>query len=78
MLMAPFCLTVLILTGPYPRRRVRLTAMINLPETDLVVHELCLGGNVFGWSADKEGSHAVLDAYRGHGGYFIGTPDVYS
>ncbi len=78
MLMAPFCLTVLILTGPYPRRRVRLTAMINLPETDLVVHELCLGGNVFGWSADKEGSHAVLDAYRGHGGNFIDTADVYS
>ena len=26
--------------------------MITIPETDLVVHELCLGTNVFGWSAD--------------------------
>ena len=25
--------------------------MITIPETDLVVHELCLGTNVFGWSA---------------------------
>lgn len=52
--------------------------MINLPETDLVVHELCLGGNVFGWGADKSASEAVLEAYRGHGGNFIDTADVYS
>jgi len=25
--------------------------MITIPETDLVVYELCLGTNVFGWSA---------------------------
>jgi aryl-alcohol dehydrogenase-like predicted oxidoreductase len=49
-----------------------------LPETDLVVHELCLGGNVFGWGADETGSFAVLDAYKGHGGNFIDTADVYS
>ena len=41
--------------------------MLTLPETDLVVHELCLGGNVFGWGADESASHAVLDAYKGHG-----------
>ena len=52
--------------------------MLNLPETDLVVHELCLGGNVFGWGADESASHAVLDAYRSHGGNFIDTADVYS
>ena len=52
--------------------------MLTLPETDLVVHELCLGGNVFGWGADESASHAVLDAYKGHGGNFIDTADVYS
>jgi aryl-alcohol dehydrogenase-like predicted oxidoreductase len=52
--------------------------MLTLPETDLVVHELCLGCNVFGWGADESGSRAVLDAYKGHGGNFIDTADVYS
>lgn len=52
--------------------------MLTLPETDLVVHELCLGGNVFGWGADESLSRAVLDAYQGHGGNFIDTADVYS
>lgn len=52
--------------------------MLTLPETDLVVHELCLGANVFGWSADEAGSRAVLEAYKAHGGNFIDTADVYS
>jgi aryl-alcohol dehydrogenase-like predicted oxidoreductase len=52
--------------------------MLTLPETDLVVHELCLGGNVFGWGADEAGSRAVLEAYKSHGGNFIDTADVYS
>jgi aryl-alcohol dehydrogenase-like predicted oxidoreductase len=52
--------------------------MITIPETDLVVHELCLGTNVFGWSADEPESHAVLDAYRSHGGNFVDTADMYS
>jgi aryl-alcohol dehydrogenase-like predicted oxidoreductase len=52
--------------------------MITLPDTDLVVHELCLGGNVFGWGADESQSKAVLDAYAGQGGNFIDTADVYS
>ena len=52
--------------------------MITIPETDLVVYELCLGTNVFGWSADEAESHAVLDAYRAHGGNFVDTADMYS
>ena len=52
--------------------------MLKLPGTDLVVHELCLGGNVFGWGADEAGSREVLDAYRSHGGNFIDTADLYS
>jgi len=51
---------------------------ITLPETDLVVHPLCLGGNVFGWSADESESFAVLDAFFEAGGNFIDTADVYS
>ena len=52
--------------------------MLTIPETDLVVHPLCLGGNVFGWTADEKQSHEVLSAYASHGGNFIDTADVYS
>lgn len=52
--------------------------MITIPETDLVVHPLCLGTNVFGWSADEAESHQVLDAYAAHDGNFLDTADVYS
>ncbi len=46
--------------------------------TQLDVFELCLGGNVFGWTLDEAGSFAVLDAYVAAGGNFIDTADVYS
>ncbi len=49
-----------------------------LGTTGLDVHPLCLGGNVFGWTADEEASFAVLDAYAAAGGNFIDTADVYS
>jgi aryl-alcohol dehydrogenase-like predicted oxidoreductase len=52
--------------------------MLTIPETDLVVHPLCLGGNVFGWTAGETESHEVLSAYASHGGNFIDTADVYS
>jgi aryl-alcohol dehydrogenase-like predicted oxidoreductase len=39
---------------------------------------LCLGGNVFGWTADEQQSFAVLDAFADAGGTFIDTADVYS
>jgi len=41
------------------------------------VFGLCLGGNVFGWSADRDTSFAVLDAYVEAGGNFIDTADTY-
>src|SRR3954447_12905489 len=37
--------------------------MPQLPGTDLTVRDLCLGGNVFGWTADEPTSFAVLDRY---------------
>ena len=51
--------------------------MLTIPETDLVVHPLCLGGNVFGWTADENQSRDVLNAYASHGGNFIDTADCY-
>jgi len=39
---------------------------------------LVLGGNVFGWTADREASFAVLDAFYEAGGRMIDTADVYS
>jgi aryl-alcohol dehydrogenase-like predicted oxidoreductase len=51
---------------------------IQLPKTDLTVARLCLGGNVFGWSADEAQSHAVLNAYQELGGNFVDTADMYS
>ncbi|NJQ17328.1 aldo/keto reductase [Streptomyces bohaiensis] len=44
----------------------------------LTVSPLCLGGNVFGWTADEAASHAILDAYAAAGGRFVDTADVYS
>lgn len=55
-----------------------MTPRITIPQTDLNVFPLCLGGNVFGWSANKEQSFEVLDAFVAAGGNFIDTADVYS
>lgn len=52
--------------------------MNRLGATDLQVFPLCLGGNVFGWTADEAQSFAVLDAYAEAGGNFIDTADTYS
>ncbi len=52
--------------------------MITIPETDLVVHPLCLGSNIFGSNADEAQSHAVMDAYSSHAGNFIDTADMYN
>ena len=49
-----------------------------LGRSDLMVSPLCLGGNVFGWTADEATSFKVLDAYVDAGLNFIDTADVYS
>ena len=51
--------------------------MPKLDGTELDVFPLCLGGNVFGWTADEDASFAVLDAYVAAGGNFIDTADTY-
>jgi aryl-alcohol dehydrogenase-like predicted oxidoreductase len=49
-----------------------------LGRSDLMVSPLCLGGNVFGWTADEATSFKVLDRFVGAGLNFIDTADVYS
>jgi len=49
-----------------------------LGSTDLKIAPLVLGGNVFGWTADRAGSFAVLDAFVAGGGTMIDTADIYS
>jgi len=44
----------------------------------LRVAPLCLGGNVFGWTAHAEASERILDAYVDGGGNFVDTADSYS
>ncbi|MGN6871806.1 MAG: aldo/keto reductase [Solirubrobacteraceae bacterium] len=52
--------------------------MARLGRSDLDVFGLCLGGNVFGWTADEAQSFEVLDAYVAAGGNFIDSSDSYS
>jgi aryl-alcohol dehydrogenase-like predicted oxidoreductase len=49
-----------------------------LGRSNLRVAPLCLGGNVFGWTATQAASFAVLDALVSAGLNFIDTADVYS
>jgi aryl-alcohol dehydrogenase-like predicted oxidoreductase len=51
--------------------------MTALGRTDLDVFRICLGGNVFGWTADEPQSHVILDAYTAAGGNFIDTANSY-
>jgi len=55
-----------------------MSIRVRLPKTNLDVSPVCLGGNVFGWSANRDESFAVLDAFVAAGGNFIDTADVYS
>src|SRR3954453_18648612 len=64
-------------TAELEGRRPTVRGMASLGRTDLDVFPLCLGGNVFGWTADEPQSHAVLDAYTAAGGNFVDTANSY-
>ena len=55
-----------------------MTHLRRLGATDLHIAPLILGGNVFGWTADRDASFAVLDAFVAGGGTMIDTADFYS
>jgi aryl-alcohol dehydrogenase (NADP+) len=58
---------------------VSQTAVLRpLGPSDLDVHPICLGGNTFGWTTDRQASFAVLDAYVAAGGNFVDSADAYS
>jgi aryl-alcohol dehydrogenase-like predicted oxidoreductase len=59
------------MTGPLASRRP-------LGNSGLDVSPICLGGNVFGWTADLDASFAVLDTFVELGGNFIDTANNYS
>jgi aryl-alcohol dehydrogenase-like predicted oxidoreductase len=52
--------------------------VVRLGRSDLEVFPICLGGNVFGWTADERQPFDVLDAYAAAGGNFIDSSDSYS
>lgn len=52
--------------------------MRKLGTTGIETAPLVLGGNVFGWTADKETSFAILDRFLEAGFNAIDTADVYS
>ena len=60
------------------RRWERIMDKRQLGRSDLRVAPLCLGGNVFGWTADEETSFRLLDRALEAGLDFIDTADVYS
>ncbi|HBS75999.1 MAG: alcohol dehydrogenase [Microbacterium sp.] len=52
--------------------------MTQIGNSDLDVLPLSLGGNVFGWTADRDASFRILDSFIAGGGDFIDTADGYS
>ena len=52
--------------------------MPELGKSGIQVPSLCLGGNVFGWTADEPTSFQILDASLDAGLNFIDTADIYA
>lgn len=62
-------------------RNMSLTDFRTLGRSGLVVSPLALGTMTFGggaWGADEASARAIFDAYRGAGGNFIDTADIYA
>lgn len=59
-------------------RRQKAGLMTLIGSSNLDVFPLALGGNVFGWTADRDASFQILDAFTAGGGDFIDTADGYS
>jgi aryl-alcohol dehydrogenase-like predicted oxidoreductase len=55
-----------------------MVAMRQLGKSGLMTPPLVLGGNVFGWTADRDRSFEILDRFVARGGTMIDTADVYS
>ncbi|KRC80274.1 aldo/keto reductase [Sphingomonas sp. Root241] len=55
-----------------------MSKLRELGTSGLLTPPLVLGGNVFGWTADKATSFRILDRFVERGGVMIDTADVYS
>lgn len=59
-------------------RRSNMSTRVRIGTSALEVAPLALGANVFGWTAGRNESFAVLDGFAAGGGDFIDTADGYS
>ncbi len=57
---------------------VHMDSTTTLGSLDISSAPLALGGNVFGWTADRDASFTVLDGFVDGGGLLIDTADAYS
>lgn len=55
-----------------------MTTSVRIGRSELAVSPLSLGANVFGWTAERDASFAVLDGFVAGGGDFVDTADGYS
>jgi aryl-alcohol dehydrogenase-like predicted oxidoreductase len=74
---AELCIYPLLLSSLSERRGEPMKKN-NLGNSGLEVSALCLGGNVFGWTADETTSFKLLDGFVDAGGNFIDTANSYS
>lgn len=61
-----------------PNLRPLMANLRRIGRSELETPPLILGGNVFGWTADRDTSFAVMDAFIAGGGRMIDTADSYS